>query len=335
MSLLAVTVKDVAQHAGVSVATVSKFMNGGNLREEYRLRVQAAVEELNYSINEVARNLKTNRSYAIGILSSTICSGYITTTISAIQRYLLEKGYISLITDYQGDRVLQKKQLDMLLRQKVDGIILFPDFNEIETVNEVRSHSIPIILVDNLIDGLSCDAVITNSCESAYAITNQLIRCHHTRIAFCAGPTGLLYTARERLLGYQQAMNAHGLQPLVFDGYYLVDGGYNAVKSMMALKDRPTAIISSNYDMTVGVLQALNELDVRIPEDISVAAFDKLDFDCVLQTPISTIVQPLEEIGVCAAKRIISRIEQKETTAPSVDVLPTKILYTQSIKDIG
>lgn len=328
---LAATVKEVAQRAGVSVATVSKYMNGGTLREPYRIRVQKAVEELNYSINEVARNLKINRTYMVGILAPSIRSSFITTTISVMQKYLHDHGYVTIIFDYQDDEALEKKQFFELLRYQVEGVVLFPEHNETPIIEEAIERALPILLVDNLIDGILCDAVVTNSRESAYTLTRRIISCNHQKVAICAGPSEM-YTARERLQGYLQAMKDYELEPQVINGYYSVEGSYKAIKNLLESEERPTALLSANYYMTLGALKAVNELGLRIPQDLSFAGFDELEFGCALPTEISTVVQPLEEVGVHAACRILSRIEKSDINPPYVDVLKTEITYTDSIR---
>ena len=174
-----------------------------------------------------------------------------------------------------------------------------------------------------MIEGSLCDAVVTNSRESAYALTRRIISCNHQKVAICAGPSEM-YTARERLQGYLQAMKDYELEPQVINGYYSVEGSYKAIKNLLESEERPTA--------TLGALKAVNELGLRIPQDLSFAGFDELEFGCALPTEISTVVQPLEEVGVHAACRILSRIEKSDINPPYVDVLKTEITYTDSIR---
>lgn len=328
------TVKEVAQLAGVSVATVSKYMNGGNVREPYRAKVESAVRELGYVINEAARTLKTKKTNMIGILTAEIGSSFTTSVISIIQRELLNMGYTTLILDYQADRKLESRQLDVLLRFNVDGIILFPIFNEAYLVETIRKNKIPLLLVDNEIYGEKCAAVVTNNRKSAYCATKRLIECNHVRIALCRG-TEETYTAEERFKGYMDAMAECGLPPIVVNGYYSVKGGYRAVKQLAQLSDVPTAVISCNYNMTIGMLRALYELNWRIPEDISVVAFDEQLFDFALPVSISAIIQPIETVGVYTARRIVEMIgnESLENTS-DITVIDSVFKETGSFRVI-
>ena len=331
---MAATVKEVAQRAGVSVATVSKYMNGGNVKEAYRIKVEEAVKELDYAINAVARNLKTNKSYMVGILTPEITSSFVTSVISLIQKNLLDMGYTTLILDYQADRKQESRQLDVLIQFKVDGMILFPAFNEVDLVETIKKNNIPLLLVDNQIYGADCDAIVTNNRESSYEATKKMIACNHKHIVICRGPEET-YTANERYLGYLDAMTESGLTPVSVNGSYTIEGGYQAIKQLAADGCKPTAIISCNYHMTIGILRALYELNWRIPEDISMIAFDEQVFDFALPVSISAIIQPLKEVSACAAKRIVEMIEKKDTErTPSVDVLKASLNETESFQAI-
>lgn len=310
--LLSATIKDVAELSGVSVATVSKYINGGNLRENYRIPVEKAIKELNYSVNEVARNLKMNRTQMIGILASDISSYYVSDTIKHIQTVLMEKGYIPLILDCQKSQEIEWKQLNVLLRWKVEGIILFPAFNEKELCLKVTEMNIPLVLVDQMIYGIDVDCVTSNNYESAYQITEKLIEAGHTRIGLCRGTVGI-FTADERARGYEDAMRQHGLTSLIELGQFTIEGGYEATKHILSSPERPTAVLSCNNHMTIGMLRALTELGMSIPKDISVAAFDKQELDFALPTSLSCVEQPKEKIGRFAAELILKKIENSNS----------------------
>jgi len=331
---MASTIKDVADMAGVSISTVSKYMNGGHLRDKYQKRVEQAVRALDYSVNEVARNLKMNRTMMIGILASDITSSFVSSIIKNIQISLSEKGYTTLILDYQESKETEWKQFRVLTRWKVDGIILFPWFNEKDLCEKIKALNIPLILVDNLIYGYEEEAVISNNYESSFQITEKLIEAGHQRIGFFRG-THNAYTSDERKRGYVDAMSQHHLEVMIEEGFYSIEGGYEATKRFLAKENRPTALLSSNYHMTIGMLRALTEAGIRIPEDISVAAFDKQDFDFALRTSLSSVIQPQAEIGKKAAELILKKIENANRDLQEeskVHILNTEMVLTDSIR---
>ncbi len=331
---MSATIKDVAELSGVSVATVSKYINGGNLREKYRVRVDKAIRELNYSVNEVARNLKMNRSKMIGILASDITSVFITDIISHIQDALMEKGYLPLILDCQRKQETERKHLDALLRWNVDGIILFPGFNEVEFCKTIDEKGIPLVLVDQKIPGVEEDCVVCNNYESAFRMTEKLIEAGHKKIGLCRGPAGT-YSADERSRGYEDAMAEHGLKAWAEMGGYTTEGGYQAAKRFLSSEELPTALLSCNYHMTIGLLRAFAEMNKRIPADISLAAFDKQEFDFAFPTSFSCVVQPMKEMGRYAAEQVIRKIENNTTeNSPKVHMMEAQLIITDSIARI-
>jgi len=331
---MSATVKQVAQYAGVSVATVSKYINGGNLKPEYLERVEKAVKDLDYQVNEVARNLKTKKSFLVGVMVPSLGRGFYAAIISRIQKILLDKGYTTLILGYQRNNEVEFRHLDVLLRWHVDGIILFPGINEKALLEKILLQKIPVVLVDNLVEGIQCDAVVIDNYENAFAATEKLISLNHKRIALCRGSYGS-YTASERARGYLDAMSQSGLTPLVENGNYDLEESYNATKRLMLADNPPTALICSNLTMSYGMIRALIELGKRIPEDVSVIAFGEQELDFILPTPLTRVVPPMDEIGRRAADRIVHKIEcPDEERAPQVEYLHAEIRYTTSVQEI-
>lgn len=328
------TVKQVAQYAGVSVATVSKYINGGNLKPEYLARVEKAVKDLDYQVNEAARNLKTKKSFLVGVLVPSLGTGFYASIISRIQKILLDKGYTTLILVYQRNNQIDFRHLDVLLRWQVDGIILFPNANAKPLLEKILRQEIPVVLIDNLIEGIQCDAVVINNYESAFSATERLISLNHRNIALCRGPRET-YTAVERVRGYVDAMRQNGLMPLIENGNYDLEEAYRITKRWMLSVNPPTALLCSNLTMSYGMLRALIELDRRIPEDVSAIAFGEQELDFFLPTPLSRVIPPMDEISRQAAGRIVHRIEcPDEEAQPYVKILHAQIQYTGSIRQL-
>ncbi len=330
---VAATIKMVAELAGVSVATVSKYLNGGNVYAENRIKVQAAVDALNYKVNEVARSLKTNKTNTIGILAPSIQSIFITGVISQIQYKLLECGYSTLIVDYQMNDDLEKRQLDILLKRQVDGIVIFPRENEKDLVNTIKDQNIPVVTVDNMLEGIACDAVLADNMGGAYEATEELIKHQHKRIGIIAGPA-YMYTAKERLKGYFRAHEDYfiGLEEeLICYGEYTEQSGYKCFNELMNLREPPTAIFVTNYHMTIGALGAVNERNMKLPEELSLIAFDQLEFASIMRPPISVVEQPLKQIGEKVAEIILRRMKEDWRDFPHIERLKTTLKRTGSV----
>ena len=332
---MAATIKMVAERAGVSVATVSKYINGGNVYEENRLKVQKAIDELDYKINDVARSLKTKKTYTIGVLAANIQSIFLTAIISKIQSTLLSHGYSMIIADYQEDEELEKKQLDVLLQKHVDGIILFPKNDETDIVEAIHTRKIPLVLVDNVVKGCPCDAILTDNIEGAYAAVSELIRHNHRRIAIINGPETMT-SFEERMRGYTRALEDYFIETdenLIVRGMHNADGGYQGMMKLLDMENPPTAVFVSNYHMTLGALKALVERKIKIPEQMSIVTFDYLEFGFVMNPEISNIIQPQELMGERAALRLLQRING-DNSNPQVERLKTIQKFTNSIGDL-
>lgn len=326
------TIKDVAKAAGVSIATVSKYINGGNLREKYRLSVEQAVAELDYSVNAVARNLKIKRTSMIGVMVPALSTSYNANLAAAIQCALAGSGYTALILDFQLNKKSEERQLDVLIRWHVDGIILVPCFNEKHILDKAVEKGIPVVLADSLIYGAENDAIVTNNYDSTYEVVAHMLANNHKHIAALIGRDSS-YTASERARGYKDAMSAYGFEPISAEALYMKDKAYECTKDLMMRKVRPTALLSTNYNMTMGMLAALREMQIRIPDDVSVAVFDELEQNFALSTPLTTIMQPADDIGRAAVDMLIEKIQGKaENAVPGLKVIKNRISYTDSIK---
>ena len=329
---MALKMLDVAKMAEVSVATVSKYINGKYISDEYRLRVEKALRESDYRLNTAARNLKTRRSKLVGVLVQSITSSFTASVMFNIQRFLLEHGYTTIILDCRSSRELEERNLDVLLQLQVDGIILKPGKDEAELLRHIIKNNVPVVLVDNLIPGIDCDAVVTDNFDSAYRITRKVIECGHERIAVCSGQENS-YTANERTRGYEQAMREAGYPIFVERAGYSVQEGYNVAQKVLESDYKPTAVITTNYYMTVGLVRAIYEKHLSVPDDISVYAFDEQDFDYALSTRIASVVQPIRKISRSAVELLLERTENHKKPF-EVRIEKTETHETESVKKI-
>ena len=329
---MALKMLDVAKIAGVSVATVSKYINGKHISDEYRERVEKALRETDYCLNTAARNLKTKKSMLVGVLVQTITSSFQASVMFNIQRFLLKHGYTTIILDCQESAEVEKQNLDVLLQLQVDGIVLKPGIDEKDLIHRIMKNKVPVVLVDNLIPGIDCDAVVTDNFDAAYLITKKVIENGHKRIALCTGNENG-YTAVERTRGYEQAMAEKGYPILKEWGNYSIHDGYNAAMKVLESSYHPTAVITSNYYMTVGLLRAIYEKHFSVPEDISVFAFDEQDFDYALSTKISCVIQPVEDISRSAVDLLLERM--KDYNKPyEVRIEKTRMQEKGSVKKL-
>lgn len=306
------TIKDVARMAGVSISTVSKYMNGGNLRSENAEAIRNAIETLDYRVNPFARNLKTQRSRSIGILLPDITAPFFGTVVTALDRTLREHGYHSLISFYGANHGMERDNLHYLISYGIDGLIYIPEDLSAEEYYELTANcNVPMVQMDRMIQGVNADAVLVDNADATYTATAHMLSKYHRKIAMVTGPKSV-FTAKERQVGYLRALSDHGI---LYDDKLFVSGentfatGYHGFESLWELKDRPTAVVSTNYDITMGLVTAVREKGLRIPEDIDIVGFDCVEVCSMMKPPLPVVHQPEQLIGQTAARYLMQRLE--------------------------
>ena len=306
------TIKDVARLAGVSPSTVSKYINGGSVRKENIASIRSAIARLDYRVNPIARSLKTRRSYSVGILLPSLAAPFFSSVFMASDRVLRERGYHSMISCYYADHGLERDYLSYLMNAGADGLIYVPENLTAEEFQELTAlRDIQVFQVDRMIPGVDSDAVLSENKKSACLAVSRLTAKGHRRIALVGGPSSV-QTAKERLAGYLQALELNGILydgTLVFSGELSFAFGYQSFGELMDSAVPPTAIFSTNHDITMGVITAARERGLRIPEEVDVFGFDCVDVCAVMSPPLPVVYQPEEEMGRLAAAYLMERLD--------------------------
>ena len=306
------TIKDVARMAGVSISTVSKYINGGNVREENLDAIRHAIEVLDYRVNPFARSLKTQRSKSIGVLLPDITAPFFGNVLTALDKVLRENGYHSLISCYSSNHGLERDNLSFLLSAGIDGLIYAPEDLSMEEFYELTANrNIPVVQLDRTLQGLPTDSVLVNNTDASYAAVSHLIEKGHRRVAIISGPKSV-FSAKERQIGYLRALSDRGIlydDQLVISQQNDFATGYLGFETLMQLQDRPTAVFTTNHNITMGFLTAAREQGLRIPEDIDIFGFDCVQICSMMRPPLPVVHQPESEIGTLAANYLIQRLE--------------------------
>ncbi len=306
------TIKDVARRAGVSISTVSKYINGGNVRPESVGVISEAIEALDFRVNPFARSLKTQRSTSVGILLPDMTAPFFGSVITALDKALRERGYHTLISCYSSNHGLERDNLRYLISTGIDGLIYFPEDLSADEFYELTAHrNVPVVQVDRMITGVSSDTVLVDNTEVMHGAVSGLIQRGYRRTALITGPKSV-FTAKERQVGYLRALTDHGV--IYDDELFISDEntfatGYRGGKQLLSLKDRPTAIVTTNYDITVGLITAAREMGIQIPEDVTILGFDCVQVCTMMDPPIPVIHQPEQLIGQTAAAWLLERME--------------------------
>lgn len=310
------TIKDVARRTGLSLSTISKYLNGGNVREENRLAIDAVIEELDYSVNVFARSLKANRSMTIGVLLPTISSPFFGRVVAAMEPVLRRSGYECFVCSYDFDREQELKKLEFLARYHVDGIVYVP---ENVTAGEVRARvgAIPVVLIDRSLDQADYDTVVVDNLNAVYMAIELLIGRGHRRIGLIAGPQ-TISTARERTVGYRRVLEDYRLpvdESLILAGNYDLESGSRLFRALLDMPQPPTAVFVTNYDMTLGAIMAAHERGVALPAQMDFIGYDNVDLCSIVTPRLDIVEQPMDEMGRCAAELLIARMSGSDQPA--------------------
>ena len=306
------TIKDVARHAGVAVSTVSKYINGGNVHKDNAEAIRAAIEALDYRANPFARNLKSQRSRSIGILIPDMTAPFYGSVITAMDKTFREHGYHTLVSCYGSNHGLERDNLQFLICNGIDGLIYASeDLSSDEFYELTANHNIPVVQIDRVIQGVTSDAVLVDNADAVYKAVSALIEKGHRRIGLISGPKSV-FTAKERQVGYLRALSDHGIlydNQLVISDQNVFATGYRGCEALLRLEDRPTAIITTNYDITIGLFTAVRDQGLRIPDDIDIFGFDCVNVCTMMKPPLPVVHQPEQLIGQTAAQYLIQRLE--------------------------
>lgn len=309
------TIKEVADLAGVAVGTVSHVINGSvPVSESLKRKVQAAIRELDYHPNHVARSLKTSRTQTLGIIVPDMTIPYFPRVIRGAEAGARAQGYSLIAVNSDDNHARQKELLSLLRSQRVEGILLAVSAGPtpLAQISRIISAGIRLVCVDRIPDRLPVDSVSVEDVSAAELGIDHLIAMGHQRIAIVTGPL-TLKNERQRLLGYHQALERAKLPvnpDLIWEGNILTDDV--TILCRNRLRDgsaHPDAIFATNGPTGLGVLRALHDCGLRTPEDMALVTFDELTVDDLFQPAVTTVIQPAYDIGYRAAQILLERIQ--------------------------
>jgi LacI family transcriptional regulator len=328
-----ITIVDVARASGVSYTTVSRVLSGYEfVSETARKRVMEAVEDLGYVANLQARSLKGGRSQIVGLLVPNLDNSYVGTITQGIDQELARANYDLML--YTSHRRPGKESLyvNAIVNGLTDGLLLVAPLIPATYLNELREHNYPYVLIDQTDGSENSNVVESTNWQGAYDATHYLIQLGHTRIAFIKG-TSAVRSAIDRLQGYKAALADHNIplrEDLVVEGDYQQQTGYATTQKLLRSEgSRPTAIFASNDLSAFGAMDAAREDGLRIPDDISIVGFDDIPQASFVYPKLTTVRQPLEQMGQIAVKMLLQQIED-QSRPPQRITLETQLIIRDS-----
>lgn len=331
--------KKIAEESGCSISTVSRVINGkGKISQATKERVMKVAREHNYVPNQVARSLKNSRTNTIGIIVPDI-RDYFYMFIKAADSIFFESGYSILVADSDENPEKEDAYIKLMYEKRVDGLILATVSESHEALNMYFQSAVPVIFIDNLpnINPAYEDCVILDNSRASTMAIDSFVKEGHMKIAIISGNERET-TGMERIQGYIRGMERHGLAvnpQLMKMGNYQEIGGYNCMKELLDNRDKVpfTAVYVSSYKMTCGALRAIKDAGLKIPADVALIGFDFIDNTGLMCPTITTIVQPIENIGSIVAKRLLARIKTVEETGQGEQIkdIAQKIILSPEI----
>ncbi len=323
------TMKDVAEKSGVSVATVSHVINKTRfVSKKITDRVNQAIAELNYYPSVVAQSLKSNQTKTIGMMVPNNSNPFFADLIRGVEDTCYDQGYNLILCNTDDNKNKQLNYLKVLIAKQVDGLIVVVTDREEKIAGLLSRQAIPVSLIDRDVPGLEADYFRSDNELGGYLAARHLIDLGHKKIGCISGP-GELNTSIRRIAGFHRAMAETGLKVVPqweVTGDFKSRGGYEAMKQILSLAKRPSAIIAGNDLMAMGSLCAAYEHGLKVPEDISVVGYDDILLASYACPPLTTILQPKHELGGMTAKALLARIKDKDLPKQSILLEPRLIV---------
>ena len=328
------TVADVAKAAGVSVSTAARVLSGhGYASEETRRVVLEAARDLGYVPNQIARSLRTRRSRMIGLLIGDVENAFYSTIAKNVESVAKDAGYHVVLCNSNDDPEIEREYLKLLDGMRIDGLIVTPTSRNRTLFGRLLQKDIAIIQVDRKVEGLAADAILVDNEAGAHAAVQHLIDAGHSNIGILPGDLDVP-TARQRLAGYERALKEAGIpirDELVKAGSFHRDHAIEDATDLIRAHPSPSAIFAANNILAEATLMVLAELDLKVPRDMSLVAFDDVQWMGMVNPPITSVRQPVADLARGAAELMLRRLREEGQGPPSTIVFRTELLERGSV----
>lgn len=321
-------INDVADRAGVSAMTVSRYFNDpGAVAPSTQERVEEAVEALRYVPNAAARSLVQGETQMVAAVLSDITNPFFTKLARGIEDVAQERGYTLFIGNTDESLAKEKHYMKTLIARQTDGLLLSPS-GENDHLGELQQHGIPFVLIDRKIPDVRADVVRGDSFAGGSLLTEHLIEQGYRDVAFLGGKPGVS-SLRDRLAGYRAVMEEARLEPQVVLGEYTRESGEQILEGLIEEGAIPKAIVAANNLVAVGALRALRRHGYQVPRDAALVCFEDLELAAMMDPFLTVVDQPSYEMGRSAMQILLGRL-QGETDPPREEVFPVELVVRRS-----
>jgi LacI family transcriptional regulator len=330
-----VTIYDVAREANVSMATVSRVVNGNpNVKPATRKKVLEVIARLGYRPNAVARGLASKKTTTVGVIIPDISNIFYAELARGIEDIATMYKYNIILSNSDQNAEKELHLLNTMLGKQVDGILFLGGHISEEHVQEFERSPVPIVLAGAVEETSKVPSVNIDYKAASYDAVTELLEKGHKRIGFVSGPFHDTINMKFKLEGYREALAKAGVEysdDLVVEGEYTYDSGLEAWQRFSELEDKPTAIFVGNDETALGVVHGAQDQNVSIPDEVEVISFDNTRLALMVRPQLTSVVQPLYDIGA-VAMRLLTKYMNKETVEESTVVLPHRIEHRNSTK---
>ncbi|SDR48006.1 LacI family DNA-binding transcriptional regulator [Pseudovibrio sp. Tun.PSC04-5.I4] len=329
------TIVDVAERAGVAVGTVSRFINGREVRKTNEMRIREAIKELGYQTNTFAQAMKTDVTKTIALVMDGFDEFHTQVLSNAITRFF-DHGYQVTTYHLKNERGGLDNLMSIMNARKFDGVVMSGTFNNTISLEQLRTLQKPIVLFNDEATGIDIDRVLVNNREVSKRAVQHMVEMGHKRIAIVKA-SDKQSSSRGRFQGFCDAMMDAGHEvrdEYICEGDWKLADGYFALKELMDLPEPPTALFSVNYEMTMGVLEAMKEMGLEVAKDLSLVSFDDPYFFRLLNPSITAIAQPHEEIASRLVDMMLTRLNKDISSSSRKMTVACDVILRDSVTKI-
>jgi LacI family transcriptional regulator len=335
VGIVNITIYDVAREANVSMATVSRVVNGNpNVKPATRKKVLEVIERLGYRPNAVARGLASKKTTTVGVIIPDISNPFFAELARGIEDIATMYKYNIILSNSDQNKDKELHLLNTMLGKQVDGIVFMGGNISEEHVAEFKRSPAPIVLAGSLEDSEQVPSVNIDYEQATFDAVNTFIEKGHKKIAMVIGPYHEPINKEKKLVGYKKALEAAGIpvdEALIVEGDYTYDSGIEAFDKLIELPEKPTAIFVGSDEMAVGVVHGAQDKGYSVPEDFEVISSDNTRISLMVRPQLTTVIQPLYDIGA-VAMRLLTKFMNKEKVSEHTVVLPHRIELRSSTK---
>ena len=327
-------IADVAKEAGVSVSTAARVLSGrGYAAEETRRLVLEAAKDLGYVPNQIARSLRTRQTKMVGLLIGDVENSFYSVIAKNVESVAKDAGYHVVLCNSDDDPEIEREYLKLLEAMRVDALVVTPTSKNRRYLARLLDKGLVIVQVDRRVDGLAADAILVDNESGAASAVSHLIEAGHSQIGILTGELAVP-TARQRLAGYERALKEHGLpirEELVKTGSFHREHAIEDATDLIRARPAPTAIFAANNILAEASLIALGQHGLRVPRDVSIVAFDDVQWMSMVEPSMTAVRQPIADMARSAAELVLRRLREGREGLPSTIVFRTQLVERNSV----